>query len=453
MPVFESSVDLPVSVEQAFAYHERPGALQRLIPPWENVQIESSDGSIKPGARVTIRNRVAGVPLRWVAEHRAYEPPTRFEDIALSGPFAAWRHQHLFQSTTSDSSTLTDRIDYELPMGWIGQRLGGSYVDNQLQAMFRYRHRVTRDDLTTLARYSLSPLKVAITGASGLVGRELLAFLSLLGHQSIRIKRGGDGTTNSFQLEQPNRWSDCDAVVHLAGKSIAEQRWSTLVKSELRESRVGPTRALCQTLAALERRPQVFICASAIGIYGDRANEVVDESSIIGDDFLASLARDWEQACQPAVDAGIRVVHLRFGVILTPRGGALAKMRLPAKLGLGGPMGNGEQWMSWVAIDDALAAIYHAIAGKHIHGPINIVTPKPVTNREFAKLLGKVLGRPAFLPAPAPLLRLAIGEMADALLLTSTRVHPGALLRSGYDFRFSELENALRHLLGFAATN
>jgi len=450
MQIFESSVELPVSIEDAFAYHERAGALQRLIPPWENVKVESSDGSIKPGARVTLKTYLAGIPLRWVAEHRAYEPPTRFEDVALSGPFAAWRHQHLFRSVAPNATILTDQINYQVPLRAIGESLGGGYVRRQLEAMFAYRHRVTCDDLTTLSRYSLAPKKIAVTGSRGLVGRELIAFLSLLGHQPIPAKRVGADAATTFTPEDPHRWDDCDVVVHLAGKSIADKRWSAKTKAELYNSRVGPTRALCQSLAASARPPKVLVCASAIGIYGDRGNEQLDESSTIGGDFLATLGTDWEAACQPAIDAGIRVVHLRLGIILTPRGGALSKMLLPAKLGFGGPMGNGAQWLSWVSIDDVLAAIYHAIATDAVGGPMNVVAPNPVTNLSFAKTLGAVLHRPAFLPAPALVLRLALGEMADALLLSSARVQPCALLSSGYEFRFPLLDDALRHLLGFA---
>jgi len=450
MQLFQSSVELPVPIEDAFAYHERLGALQRLIPPWENVKVESSDGSIKPGARVTLKTHLAGIPLRWVAEHRAYEPPTKFEDVALSGPFAAWHHQHLFRSIAPKATILTDHINYQVPLGRTGEVVGGGYVRRQLEAMFAYRHRVTRDDLTTLARYPLAPRKIAVTGSSGLVGRELMAFLSLLGHQPIPARRVVTDSKTTFTLEDPNRWEDCDVVVHLAGKSIADKRWSTQVKAELCNSRIGPTNALCQSLAASARPPKVLICASAIGIYGNRGNEPLDESSTTGNDFLAKLGKDWEAACQPAIDAGIRVVNLRLGIILTPRGGALSKMLLPARLGLGGPMGSGAQWLSWVSMDDVLGAIYHAMATDSVHGPMNIVAPNPVTNLSFAKTLGAVLSRPAFVPAPAAVLRLALGEMADALLLSSTRVQPAALLSSGYEFRFPKLDDALRHLLGFA---
>jgi uncharacterized protein (TIGR01777 family) len=448
MQTHESSVDLPVSIEEAFAYHERPGALQRLIPPWESVRVESSDGSLTPGSKVTLVTRVAGIPLRWKAEHRDYDPPHRFEDVALSGPFSHWHHRHLFEATSLTTSRLTDHIEYEVPLGGLGQAFGGSFVRGKLESMFAYRHRITKDDLTMASRYNLPPQTIALTGSTGLVGNALVPFLSILGHQPIRTVRHGSDADTTFELPEQNQWSQCDAVVHLAGKSIADARWSNTVKRQIRDSRVGPTRRLCETLASLPSPPKVFVCASAIGIYGNRGDEVLTETSTRGDDFLAEIGEQWEAACRPARDAGIRVVNMRFGLILSPRGGALAKTLLPAKLGLSGPLGSGNQYWSWIAIDDVLGAIYHAIANDQVAGPVNVVAPDPSTNRDFARTLGKVLHRPAFVPAPAPILRVALGEMADALLLTSTRVKPDVLLSTGYQFRFTDLAETLTSMLG-----
>ena len=233
----------------------------------------------------------------------------------------------------------------------------------------------------------------------------------------------------------------------MAGKSIADGRWTDAVKREIRDSRVVKTRQLCDRLATLDRPPKTLVCASAIGLYGDRGDEVLDESSPPGNDFLADVAVEWEQACRPAVDAGIRVVHARLGIVLSPDGGALQKTLLPAKLG-GGKLGSGRQWWSWVALDDVVGSIYHAIANDSVHGPMNVVAPEPVRNADFAAVLGRVLRRPAILPAPAAALRLALGEMADALLLSSTRVTPNVLKETNYRFRFSELSSALRYCLG-----
>jgi uncharacterized protein len=298
-----------------------------------------------------------------------------------------------------------------------------------------------------------------------LVGTELCNLLTLGGHRVIHLVRNFQQATHDHSDEkgditkvapwhsqqQADRLAGVDAVIHLAGKSIADGRWTARMKQEIRDSRVIKTRELCQALAALTDPPKTLLCASAIGIYGDRGEERLDEPASPGNDFLATVARQWEEACRPAVDAGIRVVHLRFGIILSPRGGALAKMLLPAKLGLGGPLGSGRQWWSWIGIDDAIGAIYHALASPALAGPVNIVALEPVTNAQFAQTLGKVLHRPALLPAPASVLRAALGEMAGPLLLASARVEPKRLLDTNYRFRFTDLRECLQHLLGRAA--
>jgi hypothetical protein len=239
-----------------------------------------------------------------------------------------------------------------------------------------------------------------------------------------------------------------DAVVHLAGENIAAHRWTEKQKEKIRASRVDGTRLLAETLVAMNPRPRVWVCASAIGFYGDRGDEQLDEASRPGEGFLPDVCEQWEGATRPAADAGIRVVNVRSGVVLSPAGGALKMMLPPFRLGVGGRLGSGRQYMSWIGLDDAIGAIQYALLTDSLHGPVNLVSPQPVTNYEFTKTLGRVLGRPTIFPVPAPLARLAFGEMADALLLASARVHPAKLLTSGYKFRHGELESALRHLLG-----
>jgi uncharacterized protein (TIGR01777 family) len=297
-------------------------------------------------------------------------------------------------------------------------------------------------------------MKVAITGASGLVGTALVPFLTTGGHEVVRLvrrhARGREETRWDPERGEIDRAAldGVEAVVHLAGASIAEGRWTSARKRELRESRVGPTRLLAETLAGLPRPPRVLVSSSAIGYYGERGDEWVDEASPAASDFLGALAREWEEACDPAARAGIRVVRLRTGLVLTPEGGALGRMLLPFKAGVGGVLGPGRQFVSWIAIDDLLDVIQLAMTAASLAGPVNAVAPEPVTNREFTKTLGRVLGRPTLVPAPAFALRLAFGELADATLLASTRVRPSRLLAAGHRFRFPDLEGALRHLLG-----
>jgi len=298
-------------------------------------------------------------------------------------------------------------------------------------------------------------MKILISGSSGLVGRALVPRLTKGGHQVVRLVRArpaqGDaavfwdpaaGTLDPAPLE------GFDAVIHLSGESIATGRWTEAKKARIRDSRVGSTELLAGTIERLSRPPGVLLCASAIGYYGDRGDEVLKEDSAPGKDFLAGVCQAWEAASEPAAGKGVRVVRHRFGVILSAAGGALAKMLLPFKLGAGGRLGDGGQFMSWVAIDDVLGALDHALASKALRGPVNTVSPRPVTNAEFTATLGGVLRRPAILPMPAFAARLAFGEMADALLLASQRVAPERLLASGYRFRHPDLDPALRHLLG-----
>ena len=297
-------------------------------------------------------------------------------------------------------------------------------------------------------------MKVAVSGSSGLVGSALVPHLTAGGHQVARLVRSraaspGEiawnpeaGTIDSAALE------GFGAIIHLAGESIAHGRWTEAKKNRIRDSRVGSTRLLTAAIAGLSRPPQVLVCASAIGYYGDRGDELLKEDSPPGDDFLAGVCRAWEEAAEAAARRGVRVVQHRFGMILSTAGGALAKMLLPYRLGAGGPIGTGRQYVSWITLDDALGAIGHALATVTLRGPVNTVSPHPVTSREFARALGRVLHRPAILPLPAFAARLMFGEMADALLLSSQRVDPARLLSSGYHFLHPDLELALCHLLG-----
>jgi uncharacterized protein (TIGR01777 family) len=248
----------------------------------------------------------------------------------------------------------------------------------------------------------------------------------------------------------PSSLNGIDAMVHLAGENIAGSRWTQRVKQQIRDSRVKGTRVVSEALGTSfpsGSSPSVLVAASAIGFYGDRGDELLDERSAAGTGFLAEVVKQWEGATQPAIDAGVRVVVLRLGVVLSPRGGALSKMLTPFKMGVGGRVGSGQQWCSWITVDDAARAIRHALLTDSLQGPVNAVAPHPVTNAELTKTLGRVLGRPTILPMPAFAARLALGEMADELLLSSTRVESKRLLESGFEFQQPQLEGALRHLL------
>lgn len=295
-------------------------------------------------------------------------------------------------------------------------------------------------------------MKVAIAGASGLVGSALIPVLKSMGAQITRMVRSkpkaGEIEWHPGQAEMhPGSLEGFDTIINLAGENIAGGRWTDDQKRKIRESRINGTHLLSEAIAKLSPKPRVFICASATGIYGDRDNEVLDEQSESGGGFLAGVCREWEMATGPASQAGVRVVNLRIGPILAREGGMLAKLLTPFKMGMGGKVGSGRQYISWIAIDDVIQAIKLAIEDASIHGALNIVSPNPVTNEEFTKTLGHVLNRPTALAMPAFAARLAFGEMADEMLLASQKVIPKKLTSIGFRFQFPQLEMALKHYL------
>jgi uncharacterized protein (TIGR01777 family) len=354
------------------------------------------------------------------------------------------------QPDGDDACFLEDRIEFEPPLAAVS----GPIVERMLARSFEYRHRTIAADLALHRRAGGAGRgRVAVTGSGGLIGSALVAALGTGGHDVVRLVRSGADPGAGRFLWDPSggqvdtrAFAGTEAVVHLAGESVAG-RWTEAKRRRIRASRVAGTRLLAETLAALDRPPGVLVCASAIGFYGKRGNEPLDETDSGGDDFLAGVVREWEAACEPARAAGIRVVNVRFGVVLSPAGGALGTMLPLFRLGLAGRVGSGRQAFSWVAIDDVVGAIVHAIGAETLSGPVNVTSPNPVTNAEFTRTLAHVLRRPAILPAPAFAVRAALGQFSQEIL-GGARVLPTRLEESGYTFRDPELEPALRHLLG-----
>ena len=295
-------------------------------------------------------------------------------------------------------------------------------------------------------------MRILISGSHGLVGEALIKALETGGHEIYRLVRHAPNSEHEIEWS-PDRYSIAisriegfDAVYHLAGESIASGRWDDEKKKKIRESRTKGTKLLSDALANLAQPPKTLISASAIGYYGDRGDELLTETSPPGKDFLADVCVEWEKATDHAKVKGVRVVNTRFGIILDKEGGALAKMLPPFRMGIGGRIGDGKQWMSWIALDDVIGALQFALTNDGLSGPVNFVAPNPVTNAEFTKALGRALSRPTFFPIPAFGVRLAFGEMADALLLSSQRVRPSRLADSNYQFSYSTLESALRSI-------
>jgi hypothetical protein len=436
MPVFTRRTRLRHPAEAVYAWHARPGAFARLAPPWERIRVIRENEGLADGASLEFEIRKGPFRIRWVAEHEGHVPGRRFIDRQLRGPAASWVHVHTFEPD-GDGSFLDDRVEWTAPLGALG-RLGHGLANREIERMFTHRHARTAHDLDRHAPFADRPrLTVAITGASGLVGTALAAFLTTGGHQVVRVARDGD----------PATLDGVDAVVHLAGEPIA-QRWTADAKRRIVESRVEGTTRLARGLAALPRKPRVLVSASAVGIYGDRGDERITEDSPPGRGFLADTARAWESAADPARDAGIRVVHPRIGIVLDAGGGALAKLRPIYALGAGGPVGTGRQGFSFVSLDDLVAHVHHALWTEELVGPVNATAPNPVSQAEFARALGRVLRRPAVLPVPGLALRALYGQMAREALLEGHFVFPERALASGFAFAHPTVEEALRWALG-----
>lgn len=451
--VFDLSTQLDTPAGPVYDWHARPGAFLRLAPPWQKIELAGGHPVIENGSRVELRMRKGPIRVRWTAEHQGVRPGRGFQDVQVKGPFKRWIHTHDFAPSPDGGSVLRDHIEYRLPGGALGQILGGASIRRDLERTFAYRHAVTAADLALHRRYAAAPrLRVAITGASGLVGRSLTALLSAGGHRVLPMVRGRPddalGWDPSTGLSRPESFPAVDAIVHLAGENIAAGRWTAARLERIRASRVDGTRALVESLGRLERPPATLVSASAVGIYGDRGDEELDEESAPGTGFLAELGQAWEAAARRAERLGIRVANVRLGVVLTPAGGFLGRVVPPFRLGLGGVVGDGRQRVSWVSIDDAIGAVLHVLMEPGLAGPVNVTAPAPVTNRELTHALGRALGRPTLVPLPAFAARAAFGRMADDLLLASAAAHPRRLLASGYEFRHSGVAGALAHVLG-----
>ena len=441
----ETVVDHPLT--EVFDWHSRPGAMRRLVPPWQPMKVVAEADSLADG------RAVLALPggLRWVAQHEPteYDPPHRFVDVLSSrGPrswpprlVGHWTHTHEFGEAGS-GTRVYDRIDAPVPAA-------------ALRPMFAYRHRQLADDLAAhrdAREAGLKPLVVAVTGATGLVGTALSAFLSTGGHRVIRLVRHAAQSQDERQWD-PDRpaahlLSGVDAVVHLAGASIAG-RFTAAHKEAVRDSRIGPTRRLAE-LAAASAFQGPFVSASAIGIYGyDRGDAVLSEDSERGDGFLADVCADWEAATAPAVEAGLRVVNVRTGIVQSALGGTLRLLRPLFAAGLGGRVGSGRQWLSWIALDDLLDVYYRALYDDRLSGPVNAVAPAPVRNADYTKALASVLHRPALLPVPSFGPRLLLGEQgSQELAEADQRVAATKLESLDHRFRHPDITGALAHELG-----
>ncbi len=441
-------------LDRVWDWHTRPGAMRRLVPPWQPMRVVKETESLADG------EAILGLPagLRWIARHdtAGYDPPYQFvdvlsSDLGLDGLMTLppriigwWRHTHRYDDAGNDTTRVHDIVETTVP--------GAA-----LRSTFAYRHRQLAEDLDAHAEAAAAlgetgPLTVAVTGSSGLVGTALCAFLSTGGHRVIRLVRGTPGNDGERQWNPQQPAADLldgvDAVVHLAGESIAG-RFTDAHRRAIRDSRIEPTRRLA-AVAGATAGVRTFVSASAIGYYGyDCGDTVLDENSPRGEGFLADVVADWEAATAPAADAGLRVVTMRTGIVQAAAGGTLRLLRPLFAAGLGGRLGSGRQWLSWVGIDDLLDMYYRALYDTGLAGPVNAVGPAPVRNSEYTAALAATLHRPALLPVPSFGPRLLLGAQgATELAEANQRVVPAALRQRGHRFRHNTVEDALAHQLG-----
>lgn len=436
-------------LDEVFAWHTRPGAMRRLVPPWQPMRVVKETESLADGTAIL------GLPagLRWIARHdpAGYDPPYQFRDVLSSKGLMTlpprvigwWRHTHRYSDAGHGTTRVHDIVDTTVPAF-------------ALRSTFAYRHRQLSEDLAAhsdAAAAGARELTVAITGSSGLVGTALGAFLTTGGHRVIRLVRGEPADDNERRWVPDEPAADLldgvDAVIHLAGESIAG-RFTEAHRRAIRESRIGPTRRLAEVAAATGGRLTTFVSASAVGFYGyDCGNTELDEDSPRGDGFLAEVVADWESATAPAAEAGLRVVAVRTGIVQAAAGGTLKLLRPLFAAGLGGRLGSGRQWLSWIGIDDLLDIYYRAIYDNRLTGPVNAVGPEPVRNSEYTKALAATLHRPALLPVPAFGPRLLLGKQgAVELAEANQRVRPAKLEALGHRFRSTTVTDALAHQLG-----
>ena len=452
---FRKKSRIQVPVETAFAWHEKPGAIERLTPPWEKIQIISRSGDIKEGDQTYFKVKVGPFWLKWLAHHLEYEKNVMFTDIQRDGPFLFWEHNHRFHPDGDHAFILEDHLRFRLPVSPISNVLALPSVKKRLNRMFEYRHALTKNDLIHMSNYG-DRHNIVMTGASGVLGTALVPFLRTQGHSVKRMvrqspKQSDEAYWNPYHQEiDKQAFDNVDTVIHLAGEYIGEGRWTPKKKKRIIGSRVKGTQFLAHTLCNLKKPPKTFICASAIGYYGNRGNEILTESSSKGTDFISDVCEQWEKAAQPAIDAGIRVVFLRIGIVLTPRGGALERLLPVYRSGFGLTFGDGEQVMSWISEDDFLGAVNHVIHHTKLSGPVNVTAPNPVSQRDFSKSLANSFIHPISIRLPKWIITPIYGQMGNEVILSGNCAIPDKLMATSYSFFHPRLEDAFHHLLGLS---
>ena len=462
VPVYHKRSTIAVGREALWAFHVRPGAFARLIPPWQDVSVASAEGGFA-NLRVKLVLKLGPLRKAWIAQHEGYVEGERFVDRQVTGPFGKWVHTHVVEDAPGGGAVLDDRVEYAAPGGAVGQALLGWKLASDVERIFAFRHARTRMDCVRHARFaSEARMRVGVSGSSGLIGRDLCAYLANAGHRVDRIVRAGAKFEAWAALPAPRleiaaegggreaeAWEGLDAAVHLGGVNLAEGRWSERRKREIVRSRVESTRLVAERVAGMRERPRVLVVASGTGGYRARGADeaAARETEELDDSFLADVVRQWEASAKAASEAGIRVVFLRMGVVMSGRGGALAAMRRAAMAGGAGTIGGGAQRWSWIAMDDVVGAVEHVLHTEALSGAVNVVSPEVVTQREFAQTLRRVVGMPLGVPLAGWMARAGMGEMSD-VLLRDNAASAEKLVASGFVHELAGLEGAMRMELG-----
>ncbi len=459
MPEFRHRSTLPFPPSRVMAWHERPGAFERLVPPWAGVRLLERRGTIRDGDGVTLELDKGPLHLRWILRHKDFQEGHQFVDEQVEGPFRSWEHTHRFLPSDDGGCVMEDVVRWEPPMGSAASALTGPVVERELHRVFPFRHRRLLHDLTLHDRFRDQPRRtVAITGASGLVGTALTHFLTSGGHRVLRVVRSRDAAAAAdavyWSVQDQEIDADglaaADGVIHLAGEPLVQlPRWTEAKKRRILESRVRGTELLSRTLAGFHGRgPRTLVSASGVNYYGDRGDTIVTEDTPPGRSFLAEVCQAWEAATRRAEGAGLRVTHVRSGPVMSPAGGMLAQILPPFRMGVGGRIGSGRQYVAWIDHDDAVGILHHALMDPDVSGALNATSPHPVTNATFVDVLARVVHRPSLVPVPAFALKLALGEMGEETILHGQRAKPARTLGSGYRFLVEGLEECLRYELG-----
>jgi uncharacterized protein (TIGR01777 family) len=441
-------------VEKLFAWHARDGAISRLTPPWAPLKmIWRSGHGIQKGVKIAFRISLFKVSMIWEAEHIEYLENKVFKDRQVKGPFSKWEHTHRFIAHGPQNSIMEDKVEFKLPFGFLSRPFY-RFAKKEFERMFRYRHRVLKYDLEN--HVDKTPKKtILISGSSGTMGSILVPLLRTLGHDVIRLVRKKENLLKDELFWDPYKGilnlenkGPIDAVINLNGVDISRGRWTKKQKQRIIDSRVFPTRLLVEKIKDLDHKPEVFISSSAIGFYGEREDKTLNETSKMGDCFISRVCKKWEHASMDAQKAGIRTIQLRTGVVLTPAGGALKRMELPFKTGCGVRLSHGRQYMSWISMDDAVSGILYILGHEKIRGPVNLVSPNPVNNKTFSKILAGIFSKKVLFVMPRFIALALWGELGKETLLTSTRVKPEKLLVNGFSFQHESLLPALKDMLG-----